>query len=328
MTSKTKETNKLVKELTKPWKKDDDQLHNITVPSCGYLYLDIVVMTNEKRQNKGYNYILLILDAYSRMAWCVPLKKKTTEETTEVMRIWLKENDKKPNEIELITTDNGGEFMSNAFKRLMKEYEITHKTVEVGDHFSLGLVDRFVRTLRQKILAYWLENDTLNWIDGIDDIVREYNNTVHKTIDAKPISVWMGKKEPKRKIKIVDELEDGQHVRVLVKKDLFEKKSQTQNWSSNVYSVKEKDGNKYLLNEIDGRYARWQLLKTDFPTTKSEESGRKSEENNKVRNKQRVEREENKRERFLRDEGVDAENVIETKKKRERKKVDKGFFVD
>ena len=50
-------------------------------------------------------------------------------------------------------------------------------------------VERFIRTLNNKIYKYMTSISKNVYIDKLDDIVNEYNNTYHKTIKMKPIDV-------------------------------------------------------------------------------------------------------------------------------------------
>ena len=60
---------------------------------------------------------------------------------------------------------------------------IAHKTNEVGDHNVLGIVDRFVQTLKNKIYKYFTKNSDSKWIDKIDKITENYNNTPHSSLE-------------------------------------------------------------------------------------------------------------------------------------------------
>ena len=48
------------------------------------------------------------------------------------------------------------------------------------------VAERFIRTLRTKIYKYMTSVSTNVYIDKLDDIVDEYNNTYHRTIKMKP----------------------------------------------------------------------------------------------------------------------------------------------
>ena len=48
---------------------------------------------------------------------------------------------------------------------------------------------RFIRTLKTKIYKYMTSVSKNVYIDKLDDIVNEYNNTYHRTINMKPVDV-------------------------------------------------------------------------------------------------------------------------------------------
>ena len=54
--------------------------------------------------------------------------------------------------------------------------------VDSGEHKILALVDGFVKTLRQKINMYLVQYNTSNYIDVLQKIVDNYNNTFHSGI--------------------------------------------------------------------------------------------------------------------------------------------------
>ncbi|PFX12238.1 Uncharacterized protein F54H12.2 [Stylophora pistillata] len=47
---------------------------------------DLIEVETIAKENKGYRYILVVVDAFSKYAWAVPLKKKTGKEVTEAFR--------------------------------------------------------------------------------------------------------------------------------------------------------------------------------------------------------------------------------------------------
>ena len=78
------------------------------------------------------------------------------------------------------------------------------------------------------------------YVDKLDDIVNEYNNTYHRTIKMRPIDVKdntyintdkeVNDKDPKFKV--------GGHVRISKYKNIFVK-GYTPNWSEEVFVIKE-----------------------------------------------------------------------------------------
>ena len=51
------------------------------------------------------------------------------------------------------------------------------------------IAERFIRTLKTKIYKYMTSVSKNVYIDKLDDIVDEHNNTYHKTIKMKPVDV-------------------------------------------------------------------------------------------------------------------------------------------
>ena len=51
------------------------------------------------------------------------------------------------------------------------------------------VAERFIRTLKNKICKYMISISKNVYIDKLDNIVDEYNNTYHRTIKMKPIDV-------------------------------------------------------------------------------------------------------------------------------------------
>ena len=85
------------------------------------------------------------------------------------------------------------------------------------------VAERFIRTLKNKIYKYMTSKNV--YIDKLDGIVNEYNNTYHRTIKMKPVDVKdntyidfekeVNDKDPKFKA--------GDHVRISEYKNIFAK---------------------------------------------------------------------------------------------------------
>ena len=134
------------------------------------------------------------------------------------------------------------------------------------------VTERFIRTLRNKIYKYMTSISKNVYIDKLDDIVNEYNNTYHRTIKMKPIDVKdntyinIGKevntKDSKFKI--------GDHVRISKYKNIFAK-GYTPNWSEEAFVIKKVRNTvpcAYVLNDLNGekivgRFYEKELQKTN-----------------------------------------------------------------
>jgi len=83
------EKQQLVEELHAPARKNFPRRH-VIVRGYDDLWHDIVEIHPYSRFNKGYHYILTVIDVLSKYAWAVPLKSKSGSETanaiTEIIR--------------------------------------------------------------------------------------------------------------------------------------------------------------------------------------------------------------------------------------------------
>ena len=113
----------------------------------------------------------------------------------------------------------------------------------------------FIRTLKSKIYKYMTSKSKNVYIDKLDDIADEYNNTYHTTIKIKPINVKdntyinadkeINNKDPKFKV--------GDHVRISKYKNIFAK-GYMPNWSEEVFVIKNKNTVPwtYVINDLNG----------------------------------------------------------------------------
>ena len=51
------------------------------------------------------------------------------------------------------------------------------------------VAERFITTLKNKIFKHMTAISKYLYFDGLNDIVNKYNNTVHRTIEIKPIDI-------------------------------------------------------------------------------------------------------------------------------------------
>ena len=117
------------------------------------------------------------------------------------------------------------------------------------------IAERFIRTLKTKIYKYMTSVSKNVYIDKLDDIVDEYNNTHHRTIKMKPVDVKdntyidfdkeVNDKDPKFKV--------GDHVRISKYKNILAK-GYTPNWSEKVFVIKKVKNTipwTYVINDLN-----------------------------------------------------------------------------
>lgn len=105
------------------------------------------------------------------------------------------------------------------------------------------VVERFNRTLKEKMWRYFTHAGNKKFIEILDDLVKSYNNSYHRTIGTTPTSVNQ-KNENKiwqRMYSFKNEDIDlkfkvGDKVRITKEKTLFEK-GYTPNWTREIFYI-------------------------------------------------------------------------------------------
>lgn len=144
---------------------------------------DLVDLKEFSKSNNNFNYILTVIDVFSKKAWAVPVKSKTASEVTEAMERILK------NVVPLkLQTDKGKEFENSSFKSLMKKYNINFFTTNNFD-IKCSVIERFNRTLKDKMFKYFTKSGGRKYIDILDSLIASYNNSYHRSIKMSPNEV-------------------------------------------------------------------------------------------------------------------------------------------
>lgn len=95
-------------------------------------------------------------------------------------------------------TDEGGEFVSKSFSNFLKSKNISFWTTN-NREIKASLAERFIRTLRNKILRHFTANKTQNWTKILANIVKHYNNSYHNSLKMPPSKVtWKNSTQIRR----------------------------------------------------------------------------------------------------------------------------------
>lgn len=266
---------KISNELHRPARKIFPRRGVITKFKDDLWQADLMDMQLHSNQNNGFKYILIVIDTYTKYVWVEALKNKTGKECAKGMLNILKKASPK-----LLQTDNGGEFYNTTFQRIVKKYKIRHYSSY--SVIKCSMVERVIRTLKNKIYHHFTATGTRNWFRSISKIVYDYNNTPHRTIKFTPCEArkisnniklntsYLKKKKNgcKSKYKI------GDKVRISKYKNVFDK-GYTPNWTTEIFSISnifQTNPFTYQLkdesnNTILGRFYEHEIKLTNFPDT-------------------------------------------------------------
>ena len=110
-----------------------------------------------KSYNKGYRYLLTVVDVFSKYAWVRPLKDKTGGAVVKAFRSIFDEG-RKPLRLQ---TDDGKEFYNKVVQELLRKSNVHHFSTS-GDA-KASVVERFNRTLKSRMYRYFTAKNTLRY---------------------------------------------------------------------------------------------------------------------------------------------------------------------
>ena len=221
------------------------------------------------RHNKGIRFLLCVIDLFSKYAWVVPLKDKKGISVVTAFQSILKQSNRKPNKI---WVDKGSEFYNASFKKWLQDNDIVMYSTHSEGKFVVA--ERFIRTLKIKIYKHMTSISKNVYIDKLDDIVNECNNTYHTTIKMKPIDVKVNTYiDTDKEINNKDsKFKVGDRVRISKYKNILAK-GYTPNWSEEVFVIKKVKNTvpwTYVINDLNGEEITGTFYEKELEKTNQE----------------------------------------------------------
>jgi hypothetical protein len=252
------------------------------------LEADLLYMQNLHQYNSPFNYVLTIIDVFSKVAWAKPLSSKIPKDVAAAFESILDSAPVfkgRPVEYFALRTDAGSEFIGQPFQKMLKRRGIQHFVSR--NETKASVVERFQRTLRQMLGKYFTENNTYKYTDVLDDLLLVYNKRFHRSIKKRPIDVSLenesevfhnlypninGMQKHVHQKRLL--LPIGSFARISKLRGAFAKGSQQQNFSEEVFKIvgintQDKEVT-YSLEDllkrpIKGNFYRKELVPSELP---------------------------------------------------------------
>ena len=203
--------------------------------------IDLADMIDYKiSNNKGYRYIFIIVDNFSKYLWAIPLKNKYSQTITNEFSKIITTSKRKPLKIE---SDRGSVFYNSIFQNFLKSKNIHHYSRSTDKGPSIA--ERVIRTKRNLLKKPVFEKRNADWISELPSVVKKYNNTIHSSTKMTPIQASKKSNEKEIYSNLKDKREVrkpkfklGQLVRTADIKTVFSKGDST-NYSYKLYTITE-----------------------------------------------------------------------------------------
>ena len=107
-------------------------------------YSDLLDMNDYgPKNNKGFRYILVVIDNFSKFGWTIPLKNKYAQSITDAFSQIVNSSKRKPN---LLETDDGSEYVNKIFNEYLNNNNI--KRYSGNTSFGAAFAERFNKTIK------------------------------------------------------------------------------------------------------------------------------------------------------------------------------------
>ena len=229
--------------------------------------IDLADMIDYKiSDNKGYRYIFILIDNYSKYLWAIPLKNKYSQTITNEFSNILTTSKPKPLKVE---SDRGTEFYNSIFQNFLKSKNINHYSRFTDKGPSIA--ERVIRTIRNLLKKPVFEKGRADWLSELPSVIKQYNNTIHHSIKMTPNQASKKVNERKvysnlqdRRVRQKPNFKLGDLVRTADIKRVFSKNDST-NWSYKLYTITEvihETIPSYRIDYLPERYNENLLLST------------------------------------------------------------------
>ena len=197
-------------------------------------------MQQFSKWNKGFRYLLMVLDVFSKYGWIVPLKNKKGKTVAEAFKSIFKEG-RKP---QYLWTDKGKEYYNKHVKELLDKNKITLYSTENEEKSSV--CERWNRTIKSKMWKQFTIQGNTQYLDMLPKLVKQYNNTKHSSIKMTPLesskkvnegTVYFNLYGDMKPLSAKPKFNVGDKVRISkYKRNVFDK-GYTPNWSEEVFII-------------------------------------------------------------------------------------------
>jgi hypothetical protein len=139
--------------------------------------------------HNGNEYILVIKDALTRFVETAAMKTKSAE---EVVKALVNSVIYRHGAVQLLISDNGGEFDNKLWAQVTQLLQIEHSTTSPYNPRANGLVENHMRTLKDAIGIYCDESQK-DWDEHLAGTTMSYNTTVNSQTGFTPYYMMYGR---------------------------------------------------------------------------------------------------------------------------------------
>ena len=158
--------------------KGENPFHTLHIDHYGPIQL---------RSSKGFKFILVVVDGFTKFVKFYPTKTTNTEEVLKNLTVYINHYSRPVR----IISDRGNCFTSDKFKKFCSDHLIQHIKTAAYTPEANGQAERINRTLTP-MLAKLINDTNKKWDVLLPDVEFIYNNTFNRSIKNFPSILLFG----------------------------------------------------------------------------------------------------------------------------------------
>ena len=136
--------------------------------------------------NKGFRYIFITIDNFSKYLWVIALKNKNSKARTDEFSNILSTSKRKPPKLE---SDRGSEWYNSIFQNFLRSKNIQHYSRYTDKRPSI--TERVIKTVRSLLKKPVFERGRADWLSELSSVVNKYNHSIHHSTKMTPVQGQM-----------------------------------------------------------------------------------------------------------------------------------------
>ncbi len=160
--------------------------------------IDTMDMIQFAKQNRGYRYIMVIIDIFTKFIYIHPLRNKSQFDVAQVLKKIFLSGDI-PDKLH---SDNGTEFKGsggpqNYVGRLCLEYKVRQIFGDAYSPQTQGFVENKNKQIKTLLNYFRINNNSYNYVDILDEVAYTINNSKHAVTGYTPMELHKGRQVEK-----------------------------------------------------------------------------------------------------------------------------------
>jgi transposase InsO family protein len=150
--------------------------------------IDLIDVSRISRQSYNYNnnWIMTVIDLFSKFIYLEAMKNKEAKTTVEAFTRILAKAGGKP---KLLQSDQGAEFKNDKFLPFLAKQGIKHSFSDSHKPQSQGAVERANGTVKQLLRKHFIACTTKNFTQVLEEIEYNINHSRHSTTKQIPAEI-------------------------------------------------------------------------------------------------------------------------------------------